>query len=127
MIRWWRAPEVYIDEKHYREKLDIWSVGCIMGELILLRPLFRGRDHMDQLDKILQILGTPSAATLNEICIPGLYTNNYEKQYDEIILATITCINQLPLRERQDFNQLFGFKYDGISQTPISGVSPSGK
>jgi predicted nuclease of predicted toxin-antitoxin system len=44
-----------------------------------------------------------------------------------IILETINIINQLPSRSRQDFNQLFGFKYDGTTQTPISGVSPLGK
>ena len=71
-IRWWRAPEVYINESQYSEKLDIWSVGCIMGQLILNRPLFRGQDKADQLNKIFEIVGTPDIQTLNEICDPGL-------------------------------------------------------
>jgi mitogen-activated protein kinase 7 len=62
---------VYVNQKQYREKLDIWSIGCIMAELILLRPIFRGSDHIDQLNKIFDIIGTPDLATLNEICTSG--------------------------------------------------------
>jgi hypothetical protein len=43
-----------------------------MAELILLRPIFRGNGHIDQLDKIFEIIGTPDLTTLNEICTPGL-------------------------------------------------------
>lgn len=57
------------------EKLDIWSVGCIMAELILLRPLFRGSDKIDQLKKIFDITGTPEIDSLREICSPGSSTD----------------------------------------------------
>jgi hypothetical protein len=43
-----------------------------MAQLILLRPVFPGKDHIDQLNKIFEILGTPDTATLNEICTAGL-------------------------------------------------------
>ncbi len=79
MIRWWRAPETTINQDQCTEKVDIWSVGCIMAELILLRTVFRGSDHIDQLNKIFDILGTPDPATLNEICSAGLYTNSNER------------------------------------------------
>jgi serine/threonine protein kinase len=69
--RWWRAPEIYINWEQYNEKLDIWSAGCVMAELILLEPVFRGSDYIDQLNKIFNILGTPNLATLNEICTAG--------------------------------------------------------
>jgi serine/threonine protein kinase len=71
--RWWRAPEIYTNWERYNEKLDIWSVGCIMAELILLRTVFRGSDHIDQLNKIFDILGTPDLTTLDEICTTGSY------------------------------------------------------
>jgi p38 MAP kinase len=67
-VRWWRAPEIYVNWERYNEKLDIWAVGCIMAELILLQPIFRGIDHVDQLDRIFDILGTPDLTTLDEIC-----------------------------------------------------------
>jgi len=71
-FRWWRAPEIYVRWEQYDDKIDIWSVGCIMAELILLRPIFRGKDYIDQLNKIIDVLGTPDSATLNEICTPSL-------------------------------------------------------
>jgi p38 MAP kinase len=110
--RWWRAPETIINQDQCTDKVDIWSVGCIMAELILLRTVFRGSDHIDQLNKIFDILGTPDPATLNEIC--------------SAVSGTASFISQLPSRPKQDFNQLFGFKYDAGTQTPISGVSPQG-
>ena len=66
---------MYVNQKQYNQKLDIWSIGCIMGELILLRPLFPGADHVDQLNRIFDIIGTPDLAILNDICTPGLYQN----------------------------------------------------
>jgi hypothetical protein len=43
-----------------------------MAELILLHPLFRGTDHIDQLNKIFDIIGTPDIATITGICEPGM-------------------------------------------------------
>lgn len=71
---WYRAPELLLGARHYTPAVDIWSVGCIFGELLSLRPLFKGEEaKMDntkkhnqppfqenQLLKILQILGTPT-------------------------------------------------------------------
>ncbi len=65
--------------ERYDEKVDIWSVGCIMAELILLRTLFRGADSFDQLKKILEILGTPDITTLREICTEGLYKDSHQR------------------------------------------------
>lgn len=44
----------------YAENVDIWSVGCIMGEMIRGAVLFPGTDHIDQWSKIIELLGTPS-------------------------------------------------------------------
>ena len=42
--RWYRAPEIILSWKEYTEKIDIWSVGCILAELLLRKPLFQGQD-----------------------------------------------------------------------------------
>jgi cyclin-dependent kinase 8/11 len=68
---WYRAPELILGARHYTPAVDIWAVGCILAELLSLRPLFKGEEakmdnkkHMpfqeNQLLKILQILGTPT-------------------------------------------------------------------
>ncbi len=42
--RWYRAPEILIGSKKYNGKIDVWSVGCIFAELILQKPLLRGKN-----------------------------------------------------------------------------------
>uniref|UniRef100_A0A673Z3B2 mitogen-activated protein kinase n=1 Tax=Salmo trutta TaxID=8032 RepID=A0A673Z3B2_SALTR len=61
VTRWYRAPEVILNWMHYTQTVDIWSVGCIMAEMLLGKPLFRGNDHLDQLKEIMKITGTPTA------------------------------------------------------------------
>ncbi|XP_006122678.2 mitogen-activated protein kinase 12 isoform X3 [Pelodiscus sinensis] len=60
VTRWYRAPEVILNWMHYTQTVDIWSVGCIMAEMITGRPLFKGNDHLDQLTEIMKITGTPT-------------------------------------------------------------------
>lgn len=48
----------------------MWSVGCILAELLGGRPFFKGRDYVDQLNQILHILGTPNEETLRRIGSP---------------------------------------------------------
>lgn len=57
--RWYRAPEVMLTNAQYAKAIDIWSCGCIMGELFLRRPLFPGSDYKDQLKLIFRVIGTP--------------------------------------------------------------------
>lgn len=57
--RYYRAPEIMLTWKRYSEKVDIWSAGCILAEMILAQPLFLGKDHIDQFFVITQLLGSP--------------------------------------------------------------------
>jgi len=65
--RWYRAPEIMLSFKCYTKAIDMWSVGCILAELLGGKPLFKGRDYVDQLNQILSILGTPDDETLTRI------------------------------------------------------------
>ncbi|XP_048110765.1 mitogen-activated protein kinase 14B isoform X3 [Alosa alosa] len=53
--RWYRAPEIMLNWMHYNMTVDIWSVGCIMAELLTGRTLFPGTDHIDQLKLIMML------------------------------------------------------------------------
>ena len=64
--RWYRAPEIMM-WKAYGFEVDIWSVGCIMAELIARKPLFPGQDLQDQLRKIFSVLGTPKDDFISQI------------------------------------------------------------
>ncbi|KAI0322798.1 kinase-like domain-containing protein [Amylostereum chailletii] len=65
--RWYRAPEIMLAFKRYNTAIDVWSIGCILAELLLGRPLFKGKDYVDQLNRILDFVGTPSEAVLKRI------------------------------------------------------------
>jgi len=58
---WYRAPEVLLGTT-YATPVDVWSVGCILAELITRKPLFPGQYEVDQLGKIFEVLGTPVEA-----------------------------------------------------------------
>ncbi|XP_044137864.1 cyclin-dependent kinase 11B isoform X7 [Bufo gargarizans] len=57
---WYRAPELLLGAKEYSTAIDMWSVGCIFGELLTQKPLFPGKSEIDQINKIFKDLGTPS-------------------------------------------------------------------
>uniref|UniRef100_A0A0N4ZT45 Cyclin-dependent kinase 7 n=1 Tax=Parastrongyloides trichosuri TaxID=131310 RepID=A0A0N4ZT45_PARTI len=56
---WYRPPELFYGASNYSGSIDIWSVGCIIAELLLRTPIFPGKSDLDQLSKIFHILGTP--------------------------------------------------------------------
>lgn len=62
--RYYRAPEVVFGWAHYSCAIDIWSAGCVMAEMISLRPIFPGKNSVDQLARIVKILGPPSTEQL---------------------------------------------------------------
>lgn len=68
--RWYRAPEIMLSFQNYTTAIDMWSVGCILAELLGGRPIFKGRDYVDQLNQILNYLGTPSETTLRRVGSP---------------------------------------------------------
>jgi len=57
--RWYRPPEALLLYKKYTKAMDIWSVGCILGELLLRKPILPGKDTENQLELIFNLLGTP--------------------------------------------------------------------
>mmetsp|Transcript_1775 Transcript_1775/g.5028 ORF Transcript_1775/g.5028 Transcript_1775/m.5028 type:complete len:303 (+) Transcript_1775:72-980(+) len=59
---WYRAPDVLMGSRKYSTPVDIWSVGCIFGEMSAGRPLFPGTSDQDQLQRIFKVLGTPIEA-----------------------------------------------------------------
>lgn len=65
--RWYRAPEIMLSFSSYHKGIDVWSVGCILAELLGGTPLFKGKDFVHQLNLILHQLGTPDEETLSHI------------------------------------------------------------
>ncbi|XP_050555624.1 cyclin-dependent kinase 12 isoform X6 [Spodoptera frugiperda] len=63
---WYRPPELLLGEERYGPAVDVWSMGCILGELFLKHPLFQANMEMMQLEMISRVCGTP---------VPGVWPN----------------------------------------------------
>jgi len=77
--RWYRAPEILLGSTEYTKGVDMWSVGCILGELMHGKPIFPGTSTMNQLERIMEYSGRPSKEDIVAI----------NSQYAETMLDTI--------------------------------------
>jgi len=59
---WYRPPELLLGEERYNTSIDIWSCGCILGELFLKKPLFQANEEIMQLETISRLCGSPTPA-----------------------------------------------------------------
>lgn len=89
--RWYRAPEIMLNSKGYTKSIDVWSVGCILAEMLSNKPLFPGKHYLDQLNHILGILGTPSTEDMN--CIINEKARGY--------------LQSLPFKTKIPWNKLY--------------------
>ena len=78
--RWYRAPELLYGATIYGKEIDLWSLGCILGELLSLEPLFPRTLDIDQLSRIIKVLGSPTEENqtgcsnlpdYRKLCFPG--------------------------------------------------------
>nr|XP_045000613.1 mitogen-activated protein kinase 15 isoform X2 [Jaculus jaculus] len=65
--RWYRAPEVLLSSRRYTPGVDMWSLGCILGEMLRGQPLFPGTSTLHQLELILETISPPSIDELQAL------------------------------------------------------------
>lgn len=70
VTRWYRGPELLLDNKQYTNKVDMWSFGTILAEMLVRRPLFRGNSSRQQLRLIVESLGKPTPQDIEETANP---------------------------------------------------------
>lgn len=58
--RYYRAPEIVLGWAYYSTAADLWSAGCVLAELLTTKPIFPGKNSIDQLAKIIKVLGAPT-------------------------------------------------------------------
>jgi serine/threonine protein kinase len=64
---WYRAPEMLFRKNIYSFEVDMWSIGCLLGELSTGEPLFNGETEVEQLFKIFRFLGSPSEMEIESL------------------------------------------------------------
>jgi len=89
--RWYRAPEILLGSTSYTKGVDLWSVGCILGELLSGKPIFPGTSTMNQLDRIMEVTGRPSPEDIEAIKSP----------------FAATMLESLPVSRPRPLNEMF--------------------
>ncbi|KAL8091791.1 shaggy-related protein kinase theta-like [Apium graveolens] len=92
--RYYRAPELIFGATEYTTAIDMWSVGCVLAELLLGRPLFPGESGVDQLVEIIKVLGTPTREEIKcmnphytEFKFPHIKTHPWHKVFNKRLPA----------------------------------------
>uniref|UniRef100_A0A383W0P6 Mitogen-activated protein kinase n=1 Tax=Tetradesmus obliquus TaxID=3088 RepID=A0A383W0P6_TETOB len=91
VTRWYRAPELLLSCSDYTAAIDVWSVACIMAELLGRKPLFPGKDYVQQLDLITKVIGSPSEEDI------AFVSSDKARRY----------LRSLPPCPRADFRKLY--------------------
>ncbi|XP_005092368.1 cyclin-dependent kinase 10 [Aplysia californica] len=96
---WYRAPELLFGSKTHTTAIDIWSAGCILGELLAHRPLLPGRSELHQIDLILDLLGTPNDAIWPGFSeLPALQNFSLKKQPYNNLRDTFPWLTEAGIR-----------------------------
>ncbi|NWT89357.1 MK15 kinase, partial [Lanius ludovicianus] len=98
--RWYRAPEILLASRNYTKGVDMWSIGCILGEMLLGKPLFPGTSTMNQIEQILRVIPAPSPEDILAL----------QSEYKASV------INHLSSRQRVVFEEIFP------SSTPLPAL-----
>jgi mitogen-activated protein kinase 15 len=89
--RWYRAPEILLGSPHYTHGVDMWSLGCILGEMLGGKPVFSGSSTINQVERIMCHLPQPSKLDMESLDSP--YTESF--------------LRQVPKRPRRSFAMLY--------------------
>lgn len=101
---WYRPPELLLGSKNQTTAIDMWAVGCILGELLIHKPLLPGKTEIQQIDLIIDLLGTPSDSIWPEYAtLPALKNftlrtqpyNNLKQKFPWLSAAGLRLLNFL--------------------------------
>lgn len=97
----------------YDVEVDIWSAGCIFAEMLEGKPLFPGKDHVNQFSIITELLGTPPDDVIQTICSENVRAACYAHLGSWLTITfffpnqTLRFVQSLPKRERQPLANKF--------------------
>ncbi|KAG9346120.1 hypothetical protein JZ751_007938 [Albula glossodonta] len=110
VTRYYRAPEVILG-MGYQANVDVWSIGCIMAEMVRGSVLFPGTDHIDQWNKVIEQLGTPSQEFLMKLNQsvrtyvenrPRYAGYSFEKLFPDVLFPADSEHNKLKASQARD-------------------------
>ncbi|KAJ3508694.1 hypothetical protein NLJ89_g5613 [Agrocybe chaxingu] len=104
VTRWYRPPELLLGARHYGGEVDIWGIGCVLGEMFTRKPILPGTSDLDQLEKIWFLCGSPNQHNWPyHDQLPGCegvirfksHTRRLKETYDSVGPETVDLLDQL--------------------------------
>jgi len=103
---WYRSPELLLGTRNYGPEIDMWSVGCLFGEMKARDAIFKGTSEAEQLEKIYKVCGTPQGtveamylelpeAHNEKMQFPRVYPNVLRKRYETYDEHSLSLLEQL--------------------------------
>jgi len=101
---WYRAPELLLNSPQQTTSIDMWSAGCILGELLAHKPLLPGKSEINQIELVIDLLGTPndkiwpgfsSLPMIQEFTLKNQPYNNLKHKFPWISAAGLRLLNFL--------------------------------
>ncbi|KAK1445022.1 glycogen synthase kinase-3 alpha [Babesia gibsoni] len=132
--RFYRAPELMLGANEYTPAIDIWSIGCVIGELLMGKPMFAGDTSIDQLVKIIQVLGSPTLEQMhamnpnyNNVSFPNIRPADLKKTFPSNTpveaIEFITLFLRYDPKERvKPLEALAHEFFDEILHNPNTGI-----
>ncbi|CDO77957.1 hypothetical protein BN946_scf184971.g7 [Trametes cinnabarina] len=123
VTRWYRPPELLLGARQYGGEVDMWGIGCVLGEMFFRKPILPGASDLDQLDKIWHLCGTPSPQSWPEYdSLPGCegvksfayQPRRLRQTYESIGPETVDLLDKLLVcnpRERLTASQALDHDY----------------
>jgi p38 MAP kinase len=107
--RYYRAPEIMLTWQKYSYAVDVWSVGCILAEMLLGQVLFPGNDHVHQFNLITEMLGKPPKEVMERIYSKTVsIPPNLRCMRTDSNVQTLQFVEALPDTERRPLRSILG-------------------
>lgn len=120
---WYRAPELLLGSENYTTAIDIWAIGCILGELLTYKVLVQGDTELDQIQRIFDLLGAPNRRIWPAIDLLPLVKLGTVKLRTEVEFSYSNLRDTFPRLSSEGLDLLnIMLAYDPMKRVPAKGA-----